>query len=372
MINFLESHIYGPARIKHWCLLVVGLNLPLGLQAIEYFPADAFLRPILASPPMIARELPLSHYTRLERPDAPAAEPFWELAQWHCLQGLKPSDRTLASPSETAWSNGLVAFHLRTDEQGHSLVRLTTDSLAIYNRAPIPYARMSSIRPHFLLSHNFYPDQGGVRCFQGHNATVQDASTVSNLNAYATLVMRLKARLEHAADRHLAYTNEPPAKHHFLYNRNCFQFWFRVYCRDRAAVSYGKSFWVGFRIFDSVRPYKSPIPYRVAHLESDGAMFAYLAAPLAVWGERYAEILDAFQRGEEVPLVFDVLDFARKAVTELKLQKNAFLDAPADLAGFTISDFTIGWELAGPFCGTMALRDLSLRGEWAGKLEVSP
>lgn len=367
MIKKLECSTRRSMTVKKLCLLVVGLSLPLGLPAIEYFPADTFLCPILASPPMIAHELPLSQYARLESLPAPAAEPFWGLAQWHCVQGLTQSNRILAAPLETVWSNGLVALQVRADDQGHAFVRLTTDSLAIYNRAPIPYARMSHIRPHFLLSHNFYPDQEGVRVFRGPKVTVQDASIVSNLNAYASLVMSLKIRLEHAEDRHTAYTGEPPEKHHYLYNRNCFQFWFRVYCRDRAAASYSKAFWVGFRVYDSVRPYKSPIPYRVAHIESDGNMFAYLAAPLAVYGEKYMETLDAFQRGEEIPLVFDVLDFARKAVAEIKQQKNAFLDASAVLAGFTLSDFTIGGELAAPFYGTMALRDLSLRGEWVGK-----
>jgi hypothetical protein len=347
---------------KIW-LLVVVLSLPRSSQAIEYFPADTFLRPILASPPLIADELPLSQFTRLEGLKAPPAEPFWELVQWHCIQGLTQSNRTITTPSETAWSNGLVAIRIGTDAQGHSLVRLTADSSAIYSRAPISYSRMSDIRPHLLLSHNFYPDQGGIRVFQGPKTTLQDASIVSNLDTYATLVMSLKVRLEQAEDRRTAYTGDLPQKHDYLHNRNRFDFWFRVYCRNRAAASYGKSFWVGFRIFDSARPYKSPIPYRVSHLESDGAMFAYLASPLDVYGEKYMETLDAFQRGEEIPLVFDVLDFARKAVAELKRRKNAFLDAPAHLAGFTLSDFTIGWELASPFYGTMALGDLSLRGE---------
>lgn len=332
---------------------------------MEYFPADTFLRPVLASPPMIAHELPLSQFTRLESANGSSAEPFWELAQWNCEQGLKQSDRAFATLSETVWSNGLVAAHFQADDQGHSLVLLTSDSLAIYSRAPISYARMSNIRPHFLLSHNFYPDQGGVRVMSDSQQSRPDVSVISNLNSYATLVMTLKARLERAEDLRARYTNEPPQKHDYLYNRNCFQFWFRVYCRDRAAASYGKSFWVGFRIYDSVRPYKFPTPYRVAHIESDGRMFAYLAAPLDLFGEDYAKILDDLQRGEETPLKFDVLGFARKALVELQRQKKTFLDASADLAGFTISDFTIGWELASPFRGVMALRDLSLRGELA-------
>lgn len=331
---------------------------------VEYFPAETFLRPVLASPTMIAHELPLAQFTRLEPLRESSAEPFWELAQWHCEQGLMPSDRTLATPSETVWSNGLVAAHFQADAQGHSLVRLTADSLAIYNRAPIPYARMSNIRPHFLLSHNFYPDLGGVRVLSDFQQSRPDASVISNLNTYATLVMSLKAQLECAEDLRTNYTFEPPQKHDYLYNRNCLQFWFRIYCRDQAAASYGKSFWVGFRVYDSVRPYKFPKPYRVAAIESDGRMFAYLAAPLDLFGADYAKILDALQRGEETPLKFDVLGFARKALVELKRQKKTFLDAPADLAGFTISDFTIGWELASPFRGVMALRDLSLRGEW--------
>ena len=175
--------------------------------------------------------------------------------------------------------------------------------------------------------------------------------------------MSLKAQLECADDLSESYTGDPPQNHDYLYNRNCFQFWFRVYCRDPAAAAYGKSFWVGFRIYDSVRPYESPIPYRIAAIESDGEMFAYLAAPLALFGEDYAEIMEDFQQGGEIPLVFDVLDLSRKALADLKLQKKAFLDASDDLSGFTLGDFTIGWELASPFRGGMAIRDLSLCGE---------
>jgi hypothetical protein len=314
---------------------------------------------------MIAREIPLSRFGRLAPMRPTAQSPFWSLVHWHGVESLADTHRTVFGEREAAWRNAYQGLHITVDDSGQVALTLTIDSLVIYNHEPISYERMCVIRPHFLLAHNFYPDRDGVRRYGGADArlTEPDASVFPDLDTFADLTLSLKLRLAEATDLRHEYRGDDPSKRRPHHNRNPFQFWFRVYCRNPAAPSYGRFFWLGYRAYDSALPYASPVPYQNDQIESDGnSTFAYKLCALSAYGEDYERRLNAFLAGEESALTFDVLKEARKAVHAIQQQKGAFADVREDLAGLTLASFNIGWEPASPFRGAMVVRDLSLRG----------
>ena len=336
-------------------------------QIVEFFPQDSFLNGFQVSPPRIAPEIPLERFTRLKPllPQA-AAQPFWTLSQWHCVESLKDEDRLPANEAnarEAVWQNDYLRLRVAVDASGKQELQMTIDSLTIYKHAPISYEKMCAIRPHFLLGHNFYPDRDGVRRY---GATIrddmpQDAGSVPDLNSFDSLTLSMRLCLQENKDLRYAYLGDCPENRRRHYNRNPFQFWFRIYCRDRTSASHGQAFWLGCRVFDSEYPYASAIPNRRDQIESDAHRYAYKLCNLSVFGEEYEEKIDAFLAGKDTPIVLDVLQATRTALAAIQEQKGAFGDVPATLAGLTISSFNIGWEPASPFRGTMEIKDLSLQ-----------
>ena len=332
---------------------------------VEFFPADSFLRGFSVSPPKISRRIPLTAFGRLE-PMAPSDhEPFWTLAQWHCVESLADRHRAAADERRAEWRNPYQVLRITIDEGSRPTLSMTIDSLAVYNHKKLTYERMGRTRPHFLLAHNFYPDRDGVRRYGGaeQKDTTPDGSTLPNLDSLATLSLSMRLRLAEAEDHRHEYRGDDPAHRRRHYNRNCFQFWFRVYCRNPEASSHGRFFWLGYRAYDSELPYSSRIPLERDQIESDGnATFAYRLCNLSVHGRDYDAKLTAFLAGAETTIAIDVLQAARKAVLAIQEQKRSFLDAPAGLARYTLSSFNIGGEPASPFRGTMEVKALSLRG----------
>ena len=337
-------------------------------QVVEFFPQDSFLHGFQVSPPQIAREIPLERFTRLGPLLSPAVEPpFWTLSQWHCVESLKDEDRLHANGAdakEAVWQNDYLRLRVAVDASSDQELQMTVDSLAIYNHAPISYEKMCVIRPHFLLGHNFYPDRDGVRRYGAAilDNMPQDATSVPDLNTFDSLTLSMRLCLQENKDLRHAYLGDRPEKRRRHYNRNPFQFWLRIYCRDRTKASHGQAFWLGCRIFDSEYPYASPIPNQRDQIESDAHRYAYRLCNLSVLGEQYEERIDAFLAGKDTPVVIDVLQATRTALAAIQEEKDAFRDVPPTLAGLTISSFNIGWEPASPFRGTMQIKDLSLQG----------
>jgi len=331
----------------------------------EYFPADSFLRGFRVSPPKIARQIPLTAFGRLASMRPPAQTPFWTLSQWHCVESLATRHRTLSSGRQSAWQNPYQTLRVVVGEDGRPALSMTIDSLAVYDHKKITYERMGRVRPHFLLAHNFYPDRDAVRRYGGaeQKDTTPDGSTFPNLDSLSALTLSMELHLVKADDLRHEYKGDDPTNRRRHYNRNCFQFWFRVYCRDPDAPSHGRFFWLGYRAYDSELPYSSRIPHERDQIESDGnATFAYKLCNLSVHGESYERELNAFLAGVETTIAIDVLRAVRKAIRAIQKRKRAFLDARDDLVGYTLSSFNIGWEPASPFRGTMAIRELSLKG----------
>ena len=332
---------------------------------VEYFPADSFLRGFSVSPPRISRRIPLTAFGRLAPMLPSAHEPFWTLSQWHCVESLAERRRTMSSGRQSEWRNAYQVLRVVVGEDGRPTLSMTIDSLAVYNHKKITYERMGRVRPHFLLAHNFYPDRDGVRRYGGaeQKDTTPDGSTFPNLDTLSALTLSMKLRLVKADDLRHAYKGDDPARRRRHYNRNCFQFWFRAYCRNPEVPSHGRFFWLGYRAYDSELPYSSRIPHERDQIESDGnATFAYKLCNLSVHGESYERKINAFLAGAETTITIDVLQAARKAIQAIQKRKRAFLDARDSLVGYTLSTFNIGWEPASPFRGTMAISELSLQG----------
>ena len=373
--------MHGEIRMKNLCPigpLIAALSWVNALPAAEpinqdrpiarFFPQDSFLHGFQVSPPQIAREIPLQRFTRLGSLLPPPAEPpFWTLSQWHCVESLKDEDRLhadVADASEAVWENDYLRLRVAIDASGEQELEMTVDSLAIYDHAPISYEKMCVIRPHFLLGHNFYPDRDGVRRY---GATIlermpQDAGSVSDLSAFGSLTLSMRLCLEKNEDLRHAYLGDRPENRRRHYNRNPFQFWLRIYCRDRSSPSHGQAFWLGGRVFDSEYPYTSAIPNQRDQIESDTHRYAYKLCNRSIFGEEYEEKIGAFLSGKDTPIVIDVLEATRTALAAIQEQKGAFGDVRATLGGLTISSFNIGWEPASPFRGTMRIKDLSLQG----------
>ena len=373
----MNRRINGQALVVISVLTVVlgwGSLLPaeeLGdgdFQVLQFFPQDSFLRGFEVSPPQIATEIPLQRFTRLGPLQPPAAEtPFWTLAQWHCVESLKEEDRLRGierNGNEAEWQNDFLRLRVAVDASGRQQLQMTVDSLGIYNHSPISYEKMCVIRPHFLLCHNFYPDRDGVRRY---GATIvdnmpEDAGSMPDLNQFDALKLSMGLCLEENEDLRQAYQGDRPENRRRHYNRNPFQFWLRIYCRDRNSASYGQSFWLGCRVFDSEYPYGSKIPNERDQIESDAHRYAYRLCNLSVFGEDYEKEIKAFLAGKETTITIDVLEAARTALAAIQAEKDAFGDLRATLAGLTIASFNIGWEPASPFRGTMRIKDLSLQG----------
>ncbi|MBN2451242.1 MAG: hypothetical protein JXR77_12685 [Lentisphaeria bacterium] len=332
---------------------------------VEYFPADGFLRGFLVSPPLISRKIPLADFGRLEPMRPGAAEPFWTLNQWFCVESLAEAHRIAFGEREAAWRNPYQELRLTVGPDGRPALTLTLDALAVYNHRKLSYAQMGRIRPHFLVAHNFYPDREGIRRYGGaaEKDTTPDGGTFPDLAALNTLTLSVNLRLAERRDLRDAYPHDDAAHRRRHYNRACFQFWLRVYCRDPEAPSHGRFFWLGYRAYDGEVPYSSNIPHERDQIESDGNLtFAYRLCDRSVYGPGYAPKLADFHAGEETPIRIDVRAAARTAIRAIREQKSAFMDAPDDLRGWTLSSFNIGWEPACPFRGTMEIRDLSLKG----------
>jgi hypothetical protein len=343
--------------------------------AAEFFPPDAFRRGFSVSPPMIAREIPLAQFGRLAPMQATPDAPFWTLIHWHGVESLSDVCRTVFSEREAVWRNPYQGLRIVLGDAGRPVVTLSIDTLAVYNHDPISYERMQVIRPHFLLSHDFYPDRDGVRRYSGaeERETTPDGSTFPDLETFADLRLGLTLRLAQAQDLRQEYRGDDPAKRRLHYNRNCFQFWFRVYCRNAAAPAHGRFFWLGYRAYDSEVPYGSPIPHERDQIESDGrATYAYRLSDLSVHGPDYDRKLTAFRAGAATAIHIDLRQAAQTAIRAIREEKKDFLDATDDLAGFTLAGFNIGWEPASPFRGAMEITDLSLRGTARPRAAVGP
>ncbi|MBD3174859.1 MAG: hypothetical protein GF320_06750 [Armatimonadia bacterium] len=352
---------------------VLWVVLTMPAQGQEFFPADSFLRGFTVSPPMISRQIPLAEFGHLTAMDPEAEAPFWTLSQWFCVESLSDEHRTLSGRDRSVWENDYQGLEVRVDEDGHPVVSLTVDSLAVYREMSLTYEQMGRRRPHVLLGHNFYPDFDGVRRYGGaeDKDTTPDGTTFPDLDAFEELTLSMSLRLAEATDLRHEYAVDDAENRRRHYNRNCFQFWFRVYCRDPHSPYHGRFFWLGYRAYDGEVPYQSHIPHVRDQIESDGnATYAYRLCDRSVHGDDYAAKLAAFHAGTRTTLTIDVLEAARTAIGAIQAEKDDFLDAEDDLGGYTISSFNIGWEPASPFRGTMVIRDLSLRGVPLG--DVSP
>jgi hypothetical protein len=332
---------------------------------VEYFPAGAFLRGFSVSPPTISNRIPLSKFGQLAPMRPEAQGPFWTLIHWCGVESLSDAHRVLFSEQKATWRNAYQGLQITTDEKGHAAVSLSIDSLAIYNHDPITYERMGVVRPHFLLSHNFYPDLDEVRRYCGaeDKDTTPDGGVFPDLDTFSELTLAMTLRLVEAVDLRHKYHGDDPANRRLHYNRNPFQFWFQVYCRNPEDPAHGRFFWLGCRVFDSEQPYSSSIPHELDQIESDGiATFAYRLSDLSIHGTDYARLLADLRGGKETPISIDILQATRKAIHAIQREKHDFLAARDSLAGYTLSSFNIGWEPASPFRGTMVITGLSLRG----------
>lgn len=355
--------VRGTALLTSLSLLAVPLTIPA--RSEEYFPADAFLRGFSVSPPMISRQIPLTEFGRLTAMDPSADTPFWTLNQWFCIESLAEEHRIASGRDRSAWQNAYQRLEVNVDDDGRPALSLTLDSLAVYNQMAITYEQMGRTRPHALLGHNFYADLDGIRRYGGaeEKDTTPDGTTFPDLDTFHELALSMSLRVAEATDLRHEYAGDSPENRRRHYNRNCFQFWFRVYCRDPQRPSHGRFFWLGYRAYDGEVPYESAIPHERDQIESDGnATYAYRLCDRSIYGDDYARKLSAFHAGEETMLVIDVLQAARTAIRAIQAEKNDFLDAREDLSGYTLCSFNIGWEPASPFRGTMVIRDLSLHG----------
>ena len=343
----------------------VGAGQSPGADEVEYFPPDAFLRRFSVTPPRISRQIPLANIGRL-KPMLPSEEPpFWTLVQWNCIESVTDAHRQIFGQREALWKNAYQTLRVTVDEVGRPELRMSIDSLAIYNHASITYKTMERMRPHLLLSHNFYPDRDGVRRFGGAEEadTTPDGGQFPCLDSFRELTLSMRLRLVEAADLRQAYKADGPANRRNHYNRVPFQFWFRVYCRNAKDPAHGRFFWLGCRAYNNDWAYISRLGRERDHIESDGnATFAYLLGDLSTYGDDYERKINGLLAGEEIRIVMDVIGSARRRSRAIQQQKRDFLAAPADLSGYTLISFNIGWEPASPFRGTMALRDLSLHG----------
>ena len=335
-------------------------------RAEEYFPPDAFLRGFSVSPPMIAREIPLTDFGRLE-PMAPTVEePFWSLYHWYCVESLNEKHRTVVGERRSEWRNPYQKLGITVGDDGLPMLAMTLDALAVYDHMAITYERMAMVRPHFLLGHQFYPNQDdGIQRYRQaeEKHTLPDGSTFPDLDTFSALTLSVYLRVAEATDLRHEYTHDDAANRRRHYNRACFQFWLRVYCRDATDSAHGRFFWLGYRAFDGEVPYISNIPHEHDQIESDGkSTHAYRLCDKSIYGDDYARKLKAFHGGEETTMIIDVLETARRAIRALQKEKSDFLDAGDDLSGYTFASFNMGWEPACPFRGTMTIRNLSLRG----------
>jgi hypothetical protein len=315
---------------------------------------------------MISREIPEAEFGRLA-PMLPETErPFWTLNQWYCVESLAEAHRTVRGEQHSVWQNPYQKLEVTVDETGVPMLAMTLDALAVYNHMTSTYERMGRVRPHFLLSHQFYPNRDNIQRYGGaeERDTTPDNSTFPDLSAFAELTLSVDLRVAEATDLRDAYTHDDAANRQRHYNRACFQYWLRVHCRNPEDSAYGRFFWMGYRAYDGEVPYGSHIPHEHDQIESDGrATHAYRLCDQSVYGDAYAPRLRAFHEGRETTLVIDVLRTARKAIRGLQEEKKDFLDADEDLSGYTLSSFNMGWEPACPFRGTMTIRNLSLQGE---------
>lgn len=334
-------------------------------EGTEYFPPDGFLCGFRVTPPMIAREIPLTDFGRLApmRPDA--GEPFWTVVQWHCVERLTDAHRTAFGAREAAWSNRFQRLRVSVGDDGRPELQMTLDSLAVYNHEPISYERMGGIRPHLLLSRAFYPDRDGIRRCGGAEEpdTTPDAGTFPDLSTFSALELSMRLRLVEAVDLRETYKGDSPDHRRSHYNRVPFQFFFQIYCRNPADPAHGRFFWLGCRVYNNDYADTSRAGREQDQIESDGrATFAYLLSDRGIHGPDYEEKVRDLFAGKETSVTMDVLAAARMAVRAIQERHKDFLKAPPDLAGYTISGFNIGWEPASPYRVGMAIRDLSLRG----------
>jgi hypothetical protein len=355
----------GRGTILPMGLAVLSVSLTTPARSEEYFPADAFLHGFTVTPPMISRQIPLTAFGRLTAMDPSADTPFWTLNQWFCVESLSDEHRALSGTDRSAWQNAYQRLEVSVDGDGRPALSLTLDSLAVYRQMALTYEQMGRTRPHALLGHSFYPDPDGVRRYGGaeEKDTTPDGTTFPDFDTFEQLTLSMSLRVAEATDLRHEYAGDDPANRRRHYNRNCFQFWFRVYCRDPLRSSHGRFFWLGYRAYDGEVPYESAIPHERDQIESDGnATYAYRLSDQSVHGDDYARRLSEFHAGARTTLVIDVLQAARTAIRAIQAEKNDFLDAREDLSGYTLSSFNIGWEPASPFRGTMVIRDLSLHG----------
>lgn len=363
---------HGRIHRRGFMILLSSLALPMlsagadPAQAVEYFPSEAFLQGFRVSPPMIAREIPEADFGRLAPMDPSATEPFWTLMQWYCVESLAEDHRAVAEERRSVWRNPYEALEVSIGDDGRPVMSMTLDALAVYDHMALTCEKMGHVRPHFLLGRQFYPNlSDGIQRYGGaeETNTLPDGSTFPDLDTFQELTLSVDLRVVEATDLRQEYKHDDAANRRRHYNRACFQYWLQLYCRDAARAEHGRFFWLGYRAYDGEVPYASPIPHQVDQIESDGkSTHAYRLCDQSIYGDDYARKLKAFHDGKETTMVIDVLAAARKAIRALQDEKNDFLDATEDLAGYTIMSFNMGWEPACPFRGTMAIRNLSLRG----------
>jgi hypothetical protein len=353
-------------RARLWLVAV----LPVVSAAVAFsdcgkgglFPEDSFLRGFRASPVQIAQEIPLSEFNQLRACAGSGLEPFWDVALWNCAESLSGSNCLASGQMRSAWSNEFVSLSLSAPIHAAPQLALSLDSLAIYNRLQLTYKQMEVIRPHFLLSHNFYPDAlDGMKRYGKAALPSMAESSIPDLNTLQSLDLELKATMIEMEPLHESYAGDEVANWDKLKNRSGFTAHFIVYCRDPSSASCGKWFWLGFLIYDSNLPYPGAIHYETDQLGSDGnGNYAYLLRWGSLYGTNYLQTIDSFNAGEETSIKLDVLSAVRKALLAMQ-EEGAFMDVPADLSGLTISHFNIGWEVKAPMRGTISLQKLNLR-----------
>ncbi len=344
-------------------LPVVAGMLPFSARGVEeWFPEDSFLRGFRVSPVQIAPEIPLSEFNQLPPSAGRGPEPFWDIALWNCAGSLSDSSRRAFEQTETVWSNQFVSLKLSASPHAAPQLALSLDSLSVYNRLQLTYEQMQSIRPHFLLSHNFYPDaHDGMKSYGKASLPMMAKSSVPDLNTLQSLELTLTATLAGAEPLRASYAHDEIANWDRLKNRFVFSAHFMVCCRDPSLASCGKWFWLGFMIYDSNLPYSGTVHYETDQLGSDGCgQYAYLLRWLSLYGPRYLQTIDSFAAGEETSIALDVLSAVKKALSAMQ-GEGAFADVPADLSGLTVSHFNIGWEVKAPMRGTVTLKNLNLR-----------
>ena len=326
-------------------------------DTIEFFPSDAFLRGFLVSPTRIASRIPRSEFGLLP-PLAPGGDkPFWRLAQWFCVRRLSSRDRAQAEVGAGLWRNEFAALRVARTATGKAEVHLSIDSLSIFRVRPEAYQLLRRRRPHLLITHDFFPQDETVSFATADGR--RDHSVVPDLADLASLVFTATVQFTQLEDCRDSYDGDVSANHHPQVNKTVVCAHFVAYNRDRASEGYGRSMWIAVPMLNTARLGRG-YPRDVLVQDGKGTP-AFFPANERVYGPAASASLAALATGETVRIGVDVLKLVAAALAMVQAQRPAvFPDSGADLAGFTLSHFNLGWESSGPYRGALRVGDLSL------------